>query len=828
MKYQRFLNIALISITLLGLELAWTRIFSAEFFYTFAFLTLSLAIMGLGLGALALRLFGKLNHEKNLGWLLTVTGLAALVGPPAVIWIGLDFSALFSNWAEVGKFLVTIGLLSSSFFFGGIVLALYFRRGHQDMPKLYMADLLGAGLGVLLAIFLMNQFGTPVATFLLAVPVLIAAILASRRWGKLAPAFLIVLAVGYCPEGKTLLEAERQEYGRVIYKHWDAMAKVKLYDFDGHFRGLNIDNVANSPVIPFSGEWDPADTMSSGWNVDVRYLVKQFDSCTFLALGSGGGSDVLQALEHRAAEIHAVEVNGHMNYMMTQGDTCGYLDFEPLYAVAEEPAVEPAVEDEATADAGSESGENEVEDTVAGESGTEAVEAAAAEPSEPPPPPPPPPPAFRDSTGKIITLADYSGHIYDDPRVKVVTEDARTYVRRFQNKFDIIYSTSSNTWAALGSGSFALAENYIFTTEAFADYWVALTDRGFLTMEHQMYMPRIVTEVIDALEGLGVSEPRSHFAVYNIPHRRRNLLLLSKQPLTEEIRRHAFGELTPEVHGQLHLLYPATDSLAGNIINRVVAEGWEAASDSAAIDLSPCTDDRPFVAQLGQWKNFSWENLGKANLYADFMGFPLAKVIIVIILIVVVLLLIPLNLIPYFTKGPHLKAVPWLYFFTIGVAFMMVEVVLIQKYALYIGASVYSIATVLLTLLIASGIGSRFAEKVGDGVAFAGIVIWLLLEIFVFGAVTAGLEGLPILARALVVAALTFPLGFFMGMPFPKGTLRVGELIDWGFSVNGAASVLGATLIVLIAFSYGFTVALIVGALTYLVAWMLMSMKKAW
>jgi hypothetical protein len=392
----------------------------------------------------------------------------------------------------------------------------------------------------------------------------------------------------------------------------------------------------------------------------------------------------------------------------------------------------------------------------------------------------------------------------------------------------VIYSTSSNTWAALGSGSFALAENYIFTTEAFADYWEALTDRGFLTMEHQMYMPRIVTEVIHALEGQGVAEPRAHFAVYNIPHRRRNLLLLSKQPLTEETIYYAFGELTPEIHGQRHLLYPAPDSLAGNLIDQVVTGGWEAASDSAAIDLSPCTDDRPFVAQLGLWKNFSWDNLGQINQYSGFTGFPLAKVIIVILLLVVFVFLIPFNLIPYFTRGPKLKAVPWLYFFTIGVAFMMVEVVLIQKYALYIGASVYSIATVLLTLLIASGIGSRFAKRVGDGTAFIGIVVWLALDIFLFGVVTSGLEGLPILARALVVAVLTFPLGFFMGMPFPKGTLRVGELIDWGFSVNGAASVLGATLIVLIAFSYGFTAALIIGALTYLLAWALMSIKRAW
>jgi hypothetical protein len=48
---------ALVSCSLVALEIAWTRVFSAEYFYTFAFLILSLAILGLGLGGLALRLF---------------------------------------------------------------------------------------------------------------------------------------------------------------------------------------------------------------------------------------------------------------------------------------------------------------------------------------------------------------------------------------------------------------------------------------------------------------------------------------------------------------------------------------------------------------------------------------------------------------------------------------------------------------------------------------------------------------------------------------------------------------------------------------------------
>ena len=820
MKPLRFLSVALISLSLLGLEMIWTRILSAEFFYTFAFLALSLAIMGLGLGGLTLRLCSFLNRDSLVGPILAAAGLMALLGPPLVVSLGLSFNGLFSEWLMLGKFLLTITLLSSTFFLAGIALALYFRRFNREMPRIYMADLLGAGAGVLVAVWLMNALGTPVAAFLFAVPILLASLFTSWRWMKIVPVALIGVALYLCPQGKTLLEADRQEMGPVVYKHWDAMAKLKLYDFGGQFRSFNIDNVANSPIVPFDGHWDPNDTTDSGWDVDVRYLVKQFDSCTFLSLGAGGGMDVLQALEHRATEIHAVEVNPQMNYMMQFGDSCGYLEYEAAYALK---AREDSI---AAAAARADSAAMRTADSVSGSDSTAGDSDQAEQPAAPPTPPPP---VFRDSTGRIITLAQYSGYIYSDPRVRVITEDARTYVKRFKNKFDLIFSSSSNTWAALGSGSFALAENYIFTTEAFEDYWEAMTDRGFLTLEHQMYMPRIVPEVIEALTNLGVKDPTAHFAVYDLPSRRRNLLLLSKQPLTDSLRYYAFGPLTPEVYEQRHLLYPAPDSLQDNLINRIVTQGWKDAADSAAIDISPATDNRPFVAQFGLWRNFSWDNLKRVNNYSElFMGFPLSKLVIVLVLLVVVVVLIPLNLIPYFKSGPKLAAAGWFYFFAIGVGFMMLEVVLIQKYALVIGASVYSIATVLLTMLLASGIGSRFARSVSDSTVFTAIVVWLLLDVFVFGMFAPAIAGLSILGRSLVVALWIAPLGFFMGMPFPKGTLRAGELIDWGFSVNGAASVFGATLVVLIAFSFGFTVALLLGGLVYLIAWRFLSMKSAW
>jgi hypothetical protein len=400
-------------------------------------------------------------------------------------------------------------------------------------------------------------------------------------------------------------------------------------------------------------------------------------------------------------------------------------------------------------------------------------------------------------------------------------------VGRFHDKFDVIYSLSSNTFSAVASGSFAMAESYLFTTEAFQDYWRSLSDGGFMMMEHQFYMPRLVASLIDALRNEGVEDYRSHFAIYDLPQMRRNMLLLSKRPLTDEMCNLAFGELTPEKYEHIHLLYPAAEELQDNLINRIVLDGWEQAALEAPVDISPSTDGRPFVGQMGLWKNVQRDKLEKLQMLEVF-GFPLAKLMILTILAVVVVLVLPLTLLPYLRRGEKLRAVPWLYFCALGMGFMAVEVVLIQKYTLFVGPSAYSIATILLTLLVASGIGSRFSDRVGDAVPFVGILIWLLLDVLLFGKLFYALASLPMSGRMLVTAVLVAPLGFFLGMPFPKGALRVGELVDWGFAVNGAASVLGATGILLVAFSYGFTAALLTGAIIYLIAFGLLSLHGGW
>jgi len=743
-----FLIIALASASLVALEIAWTRILSAEFFYTFAFLILSLAILGLGLGGLALRLFPGLARPDRLGIHFLAAATLALAGPPAVLHLGLDIAKIFGAWAMAWRALAALALLGSAFFAGGMGVALLFRTRFRDMPGLYRADLAGAGLGALGIVLLMNAVETPRATVLLVLPLAAAAFLAGGRRVKAAALAVTAAALALLAPAPRFMARPRKELAPVVHRHWDATSLLKVNAFEDGFLNLNIDNAANTPLALFDGNWEAFRAQPFPALMDPKPLMDAMGgSCRFLSIGAGGGRDALLALRNGAAEVHAVEVNPYINRLLLPGGR------------------------------------------------------------------------YFEATGRM----------YADPRVKVVTEDARTYVRRNPGRFDLAFSLSSNSFAALASGAFAMSENYVFTTEAMRDYVRALSPRGFLIMEHQFYMPRIVSEALDGLRACGVERPERHIAVYAIPQGRypRQVIVVGRQPLTPEQIRRPFLNLDAGDPKVMHRLYPDPDPAARAPIDRIVREGWRKVDAASPTDLSPATDDRPFIAVQGRLRNLDLKGLRNLTTF-EIQGFPLAKVMALAVLAVALLLVLPLNALPWLRRGPRLGWAGWWYFFAIGFAYMAVEVVLIQKYTRFIGASAHTVAAILFALLAGSALGAQAAPRFRDRTPFLGILGWLALDAVLAGPIMDRLAFLPMALRAASAVAMLGPLAFFMGMPFPKGTAKVGECVDWGFAVNGAASVAGSAAVLLVAFQWGFTAALALGGLVYLGAGLLLGRAGRW
>lgn len=164
----------------------------------------------------------------------------------------------------------------------------------------------------------------------------------------------------------------------------------------------------------------------------------------------------------------------------------------------------------------------------------------------------------------------------------------------------------------------------------------------------------------------------------------------------------------------------------------------------------------------------------------------------------------------------------------LGLAFMLVEIPLLQRFILFLGHPAYAMAGVLGALLLFSGLGSLLSARVPLRRALGGVVGVVVLYGLGMPLLSGPLLGLPFWARAAVTGLGLAPLGMAMGMPFPRllGALQEREpgLVPWAWGVNGALSVVASVLAALMALSWGFRAVLIAGAAAYLGA----GLTSAW
>ena len=551
--------IGLVAAMLVALEIVWTRIFSAEFFYSFAFLVVSLAVLGLGLGALSLRFWPMWATSPRIGTAALVASGTAVLGPTAITRLPIEFVALWRSGGDLALLAVGVGLLLLPYLAGGAFCAALLRRHRQNAAQLYAADLVGAAGGGIAAIAAMNAFGVPTAAVLCCIPGALAG-WGPGRYQRIGALALLVALVGATFAADAALVPKAPTKAPVIAERWDAMGRIRVYAYSAAERGIDIDGAANMLLYRVRGDWrEGLPVGTPEFSLDLRPLIRALAAERVMVVGAGGGSEVMQAKWGGAQRVDAVEVNVGLNEMLTYG-----------------------------------------------------------------------------------TQAAFFGHLYESTGVAVHSADARVYARQHPAAFDLIISRSSNTFAALSSGAFALAENYLFTTEALADFYRALSADGILLIEHQVYIPRLTSAALESLRELGLAA-ESHLAVYDLPTQRRQVLVLGRQPLARTLVDTTLPALFAAADPASRTLHPAP--AAEHLISRIVADGWEAHWSTAAIDISPPTDDRPFVAQMGRWDRLDRGRQQQALAF-EFAGFPLARLLVVAVLAVVVAVGVPLLLLP--------------------------------------------------------------------------------------------------------------------------------------------------------------------------------------
>jgi hypothetical protein len=157
---------------------------------------------------------------------------------------------------------------------------------------------------------------------------------------------------------------------------------------------------------------------------------------------------------------------------------------------------------------------------------------------------------------------------------------------------------------------------------------------------------------------------------------------------------------------------------------------------------------------------------------------------------------------------------------------MLLEVALLQRFVLLLGHPVYSLTVTLFSLLLGTGIGSLISRRI-EAPRVRDVTSYALGAIV--AAALAAAAALPLLVdvgipwalplRIAFAIALILPLGILLGMPLPGGMRLVAadraDIIPWGWGINGAFSVVGATLAVFIAMNWGFSMTLASGAAVY-------------
>lgn len=254
-----------------------------------------------------------------------------------------------------------------------------------------------------------------------------------------------------------------------------------------------------------------------------------------------------------------------------------------------------------------------------------------------------------------------------------------------------------------------------------------------------------------------------------------------------------------------------------------------ALSRETGLRFSVVTDDRPFYLDLFPNGNYFDADFW-ASVFAGEMKRPdlIAHVLRVIVVALVSLFAILLIMGPLaFTRGPartrrtfyHLA-----YFFSLGAGFMVLEIAIMQRASLLFGNPGITIAIVLGALILFTGLGSLLSDRVfRNGMACGPLALLAAAYSvglgFSFDWLAHVMLSWPLPLKALGLIVVIAPGGLVLGQLFPRGLVLAQRqettLIPWAWAINGAMSTVAAGVAPLLAQAWGFQVLFFLSAGLY-------------
>jgi hypothetical protein len=802
---SRLILLALLLLSAAGLvfQINLTRLFSVSQFYHFAFMIVSIALLGYGSSGTFLAIFPNLGCRRPdliISALSLAAGLSILAAYLLVNQLPFDSFSIAWERRQVYILILHYSALALPFFFSGMVVGLLLAAYPGRSGQIYAVNLMGSAAGCLLALLLppyLGGEGTVILSAALAAAAGLAALPAVEGAGPIS--------------SLSKINPQRLLIGLSLLVLVPAFADIGLrLSGKGGLPGFEL-HLSPYKSLSYALQVPQAELIFQEWNSFSRVDVVRSPSIHSFPGLSYRFTRSLPAQD-------GLTVDGdNLNPLLVPGSDLEFTAYLPgalafqLRPEAEALLLEPR--------AG-------LDIWVALEGGAQSVTAVEMNPL-------------------IIEAGSYS---YQDPRLKLIIDSDRSYLRRSLGSFDVVVLSLTSSYHPVRSGAYSLAEDYRYTVEAFQDALSRLKPEGLLVTVRWLQNPpseslRVFATAAAALEQMG-ADPRSQIVAlrgYNTA-----ILLVKNGPFSsaemEAIRQFAASRAYDFSYG------PGVGVEESNRYNvlpePVYYQAFTALIDaqprssfyaSYPFNIAPPTDDHPFFGHYFKWSQagqvldelgHTWQPFGGAGYFVIVALLALA------FFMAAVLILLPAALSGWRTETARPVPVYLLYFGLIGLAFMQVEIPLIQRFILFLGHPAYAMTAVLFTLLFFSALGSRCSSRLPLRLVTGLLVALLLLSPWILPVVFQLALGLSLAYRFTVTVLLLAPVSFLMGVPFPGGirwmlsSAGASGQIPWIWAVNGAASVVSAVLAALLALTFGFDWVLRMGALFYACAWLVVVLSR--
>ena len=799
-------SVLLIGAVGIAYQILLMRVFSIAQWHHFAYMIISIAMLGFGASGTVLALLRpRLEGREAAG--LRATACALPIGLIAcyVLSQKIPFETfqLVSQPRQIGYLLVLYVILALPFFLVSTCIAFTFFLNPGHIGRLYFFNMVGSGLGAAATVGLLYLAHPSKLICLLAVPAALAHLLLVRgrlrrglpsqantplKWGMLRGYGLLVLLAAWLA--------------------WGPGEPVRVSEYKGLSYALRF------PDAETIGErCSPLSVVTAVKSAQIRETPGQIANYPMSELGPLPAQVGLYFDGGAVSPVNEFK-DGDL-------DRFAYLDYvtgAAAYRLVDRPRV-------LVLGAG---GGTDVLSALA--HGARHVTAVEVDPN-----------VLGIMNG---TLGAFSGRLYHRPDVTAVLAEGRGYLQSHRDLFDLIHLPLFGSFTAAAAGVYALNESYLYTVDAVLLYLNRLSAQGVLAINCWLKTPprdaiKLFATAAEACRRLGLDNPGGHLAFLRSWNNA--TILVTRAPLTPAqvaaLRDfctargldlcHLPGLRQDETNKYMVLETPVYFQAAQALLSPQGNRFY----DDFVFYVRPATDDRPYFFRFFKWAALGRLLRGMGTQWAPFVEWgylALVATLLQAVLVSIVLILLPLVAFARRQHGQGARRWVLVYFATLGLAYMFLEIAFIQRFMLFLAYPVYAVAVVLTAFLVFSGLGSLFAERwqahvpasVGwavAGTAMLGAVLLASLQ-FLFQVCA----GWPDSAKIALSVALLAPMAFCMGIPFPSGLQFVSDrhaaLVPWAWGVNGCASVVGATLATFTAVHVGFRSVVVLALVAYGIA----------